>query len=445
MKNTLRNILAIFSLVFFALACSNDDGDGTDPEPQEEQVHFLTYFGTELSAPNKVNVIFQLRDQNSMPLEGLLAEDVQVEEDGVKLNSVQNSFTINSGSSAFEYFPNYAIFIDINSNTTDSLEDLKNALKDFVAFIPEESLIKLYTYASGVVEITNEFSSDRSGINTAIDEIVEGNEDSDLYNAISTGISDLDEINSINTGTLRTGAIVIFGANGHTGGSTNASDIIDELGSNQIFSFSYGSEKLDSALMDIPNVLGVTVNKKSEISAKITELLNTIDNSMDGMYLFTFESQRKGEEEISYELSTSRSNTNSISSSFIPELFFTPDSFEIKTDQLRLVENGDFVSGSMLVRKDVRNDSVDFQLFSGFSPSAYSILFVDTDPGAIPSFGDLNDDPDKIRIEIRSTDFDLENGFQSEYVDPEVFERKYMVIRDDNNWENTFYMQMTLQ
>jgi hypothetical protein len=212
-----------------------------------------------------------------------------------------------------------------------------------------------------------------------------------------------------------------------------------------LYSISLG-EAADSSMVDIVNRRGFIANDPSEFNARIEEVERQIDLFEKSFYVFNYESDKEGTEVVSASLATTRTEAdNNILYTYEPGLFFNPDSFELKTDVLRKVSDGIPRAGRVIVRKDMSNDSVDFQLFSGFEPSRYDILFLDRDPAIFNDWVNLNGDPDKISVRIELNEFTLPSGFQSEFQNPAIFAKKYMVIRDDRNRKDLSYIQMTLQ
>jgi hypothetical protein len=161
MMNFRLNLLSTIVLFSLAVACSKNE-DTPKPPPADQSVHKTYFLDYELTAPNKVNVIFQLSDQNAMSLSGLLAEDVKVTEDGSNLNSAENSFKI-TGIPSSNYFPLISILIDVNFSSDSTLENLKNTAGDLIDVLPAGSSIQLITYSSNVEEIFD-FTRDRAAL-----------------------------------------------------------------------------------------------------------------------------------------------------------------------------------------------------------------------------------------------------------------------------------------
>ncbi len=441
MKN-LSQIISLSLITLILMSCGGNDSENPTP-PENNSVHVPTYYSHELTPPNKVNVIFQLSDQGQVPLSGLLAQDVKVTEDGESLNSAENNFDITS-SSDYSFSPFVTLLIDVNLTNETVLTDLIDAGKTVLASLPTGSSVQVYTYDTEVSGYSG-FNTDLAEVATNLDNIELGDEGSNLLQAIEFGMNTLKDSLTFGVNRIAPGFVIAIAANADTEGRSSVEDINTISENIRLYSVSLGAAA-DSSMVDIENRRGFIANDPSELDARIAEVEGQINLLENSFYVFNYESDKEGTEEVSAILATSRSEADdNILYTYEPGLFFNPDSFEIKSDILKVVLTGAVRNGSVIVRKDIRNDSVDFQLFSGFGPSRYDIIYTDKDPAIFNDWANLVNDPDKIQLRILSSDFVLEEGFQSAYLDPAIWEKKYMVIRDDLNRRDVSYIQMTNQ
>lgn len=440
----MKYFLQFVSLALITAVLVSCGGDSNDPAPLEDNsIHKPTYFNHELTPPNKVNVVFQLSDDGAVPLAGLLPEDVSVKEDGESLNSAEYNFKI-SPKSEYEFTPYVTLLIDVNLSNETILSDLIDAGKTAISKLPSGSSVQVLTYSVNVEGFSG-FNSDLEAVAAGLENIQLGDEGSNLLQAVEFGMENLKDSLSFGANRLSPGFVIAIAANADTEGRSSVEDINLIRDNIRLYSVSLGNSA-DSSLQDIENRRGFIANDTDEFAARIDEIGSQIDLLESSFYVFNYESDKEGTDEVSVSLATSRTEAeDNIEFTYEPGLFFNPDSFEIKTDILRFVNDGSVRNGSVIVREDMRNDSVDFQLFSGFAPSNYDILFTDLDPAIYSEWGNLINDPDKIFIEIFTSDFTLDNGYQSEYLDPAIWDKKYMVIRDDRNRSDLSYIQMTLQ
>jgi hypothetical protein len=442
MIRRLQTIAFLFVFAVILVSCGGNDDTDETPQP-DNTIHELTYYDYQLGAPNMVNVVFQLSDQENIPLEMLSTAEINLKEDGAELNAAENNFML-AQSSEFDYIPYVALLIDLNSDADTALDNIKAAAADIVGSLPANSRIGLYTFSSSI-NTELEFTSDAAEVALAISDLQSANQGANLYGAISRAITDLSDSVSYGAGRVSPGLIIPVFSSPDTEGTSDIDEINSDIGDFKIFSFGIGTTA-DSALAEIEGRAGVVLNESDEISTKVDELDGLLESFEKSIYVLSYSTLKQGSDEVSVTMATLKSEENGdIDFTYVPNLFFNPDSFEIKTDDLRFVSDGSRRNGEVLLRKSSSTDSVDFQLFSGFDPSNYIILFVERDPAIFGDWASLRDDPLAIRVDIRSSDFTLDQGFQSEFIEPEVFDRKYMVIRDDNNKRDLSYIQLTLQ
>ncbi|QNL20502.1 VWA domain-containing protein [Hyphobacterium sp. CCMP332] len=438
----LYNLIITVVIALFLISCGGNDTEDPGP-PENPSVHKPSYYNHELTPPNKVNVIFQLSDDGSVPLPGLLPQDVMVMEDGESLNSEEYNFSMASEFD-YEFSPYVTLLIDVNLDNETILTDLIEAGKAVIGELPAGSSVQVYTYSVDVSGYSG-FDTDLAAVAANLDNIELGDEGSNLLEAVEFGMNALKDSLTFGANRLAPGFVIAIAANADTEGRSSVEDI-NEISENiRLYSLSLGTAA-DSSLQDIVNRRGFVALDPAEFDAKISEIGAQIDLLESSFYVFNYESDKEGSEEVNVTMSTARSEAeDNIIFTYEPGLFFNPDSFEIKTDILRVVLTGESRNGSVIVRKDIRNDSVDFQLFSGFNASDYDIIFTDKDPAIFNDWVNLNNDPDKIKIRINSSEFVLDEGFQSTYLESEIWDKKYMVIRDDRNRKDLSYIQMTLQ
>lgn len=441
----IRRLQTIAYLLVFTLllaSCGGNDDTEETPAP-DNTIHELTYFNYQLGSPNLVNVIFQLSDQENVPLEMLAASEVTVQENGADLNAAENNFMITQ-SDDFDYVPYVALLLDLNSDTESALDNMKAAASDILGSLPAGSRIGLYTFSSSI-NTELEFTADAAEVALAISDLTSANQGSNLYGAISRAISDLNDSVTYGAGRVSPGLIVTISASQDTEGTSDVDEINADIGNYKLFSISFGTAT-DSALTEIEGYSGVIISDGDEISEKVDKLDALLESYENSIYVLSYSTASLGSEEVSVTMSTLKAEANgNVEFTYVPNLFFNPDSFEVKTDELRFVSDGSRRNGEVLLRKNNQTDSVDFQLFSGFEPSTYDILFVDRDPAVFGDWNSLRDDPLVIQLRVLSSDFVLDEGYQSEPVEPAAFIRKYMVIRDDNNRRDLSYIQLTLQ
>lgn len=441
MKLLSRSLYSLLAISLIFMSCGGDES--TDPTPVNNTTYNIELLGNDLGAPNRVNAIIQVSDQNNTPVSALIPAEITINEDGEDLNAVLDDFMFAEGSE-ITFSPFVAVLIDNNSASESDLDDLKAAASDLMDFLPSNSRVNLYTYDENV-RTELEFENDLTAVKTAIADIEVGNEGSNVFDGIDRAVNDLEDSINVGSGIVKSGLVFLIGANGDTEAEHSAEDINSITDRVQIISLGLGGA-LDSSLVDVEDHVGFMASEASDFPAQNSSINSYLDDYESSIYLFSYASEKEGETEVSVLLNSIRpGGAVDLAFNFTPFLFFNPDTFEVKTDRLRNVSNGVFRNGTVLMRKDLRNDSVDFQLFSGLEKDAYQFLFVNRDPATFNSWLSLREDPDVITYSFEESEYEFDEGFQSEYLDPETFERKYMVLRPDSDKKDVRYIQLNLQ
>jgi len=160
----------------------------------------LVGYGISTKAPSIVGTAYHVFNKNTgEPVAGLNADDFNVLEDGVIVNSLGHFKVlepIDIDSSPIPFYLKTVLAIDISASL--SLADL-NLVKDTVkAIVMDPSSgesrllsnhqIAIYTFDAKVTQIAS-FTSDVNILTTAIDNISRGGSSTNLYGAIATGVN----------------------------------------------------------------------------------------------------------------------------------------------------------------------------------------------------------------------------------------------------------------
>jgi len=123
-----------------------------------------------------VSVPVTVSDRAGHYIPGLKKQDFTIYEDGIKQNV--------AFFATFDEPLNIALLLDTSGSTTDSLEKIKSAARDFIGLLNPSDQCLIATFNSQI-KILNEFSSDQQTLNASLQKVQTAEQDGTvLHNAV---------------------------------------------------------------------------------------------------------------------------------------------------------------------------------------------------------------------------------------------------------------------
>lgn len=156
-----------------AVACGKDDSGGP--------YYKFRSFAIETEQPNTVNLLFQVRNSNSIGVTDLVTDDFYVKENGEELNAYESDFKV-------EHFVNAqalktVLLVDISKSVEPNLDGVKDALISFVNDKAAYQEISIYTFSSSSTKLID-YTTSKEALKAAINSIEIGTSSTNLYGAI---------------------------------------------------------------------------------------------------------------------------------------------------------------------------------------------------------------------------------------------------------------------
>lgn len=270
---------ALVGAAFLAVACGKDDSDGP--------YYKFRSFAIETEQPNTVNLLFQVRNSNSIGVTDLVTDDFYVKENGEELNAYESDFTV-------EHFVNAQILktvllVDISKSVEPNLDGVKAALTSFVNSKATYQQIAIYTFSSNSEKLID-FTSSKADLRDAIASIQIGTSSTNLYGSI-INCSDLwdDEftLESVEVGNL----IVLVDGNENQDSYT-LDEAIDAVEGRSVYMLGVGTDYDPGVMRKLGDYYAANTIEKLE--SQILAIQDAVLKESESIYHAHYNSPKRG-------------------------------------------------------------------------------------------------------------------------------------------------------
>ena len=256
----------------------------------ENGVKFIKY-GSNTELPNYVKTVFELIDAESLPVDDLTIDDLEIFDDGV-LISESESFLLLEQYLQNNYVMKIALVLDNSTSLRNDLDEIKSAAIDFVNEVVDNYHKVAVFKFSETTQLVQDFTSDVSQLQAAINSITLGLPSTDLYGAVITGTSSYEEI--VNGTNFETGATVIFTDGTDTQGSHTLEQALEAITGKRVYTVGLGEEISPYILSQIGQNGFFHINETSELIQAFEQIKTDIEHFTKSFYWLTYASPKRG-------------------------------------------------------------------------------------------------------------------------------------------------------
>lgn len=299
MKYKILPILILIPLMFFA--CK----DSTTPPPESivrgpgNDIPRAMFIEQSIATmgPRIVSIFFNAVDpDNNSVIDNLIANNLDVfeidqEQNRTKLNWIANAFHLRSKDN-LNYESRLVLILDVSAET--NLAKIKEAATAVINNLSAGQQLSIISFSTAVT-VVHEFSSDKTSLQDAVDQLVSGGAGSVLYDAIMEGIESWDDMYTYDEIIQGNAIVVTDGQN--AGGKTSLIDLQFAITASEpakrIYVFGVGSGVDSDALEEIGTAGYYAVSSMDGLPGEITKAESNIAAYESGFYMFDFMSTRR--------------------------------------------------------------------------------------------------------------------------------------------------------
>lgn len=300
-----------FSLIMLN-SCKKDDDDDNGDEPLPANYYTMDKQFMNVELPCFVNVMFQVKNGYGKGISDLTTENFTVFEDNQAVSPTESALTIMK-KDATPYQLRTLLMIDNSISVGSNLADIKQAAKSFVENIESKQKIAVYVFSETTVMV-QDFTSNKSTLYDAIDNIQLGLASTDLYGAVITGVDKWTDFYTENF--IQQGYMVLFTDGSDTQGSHTLNEALTARGDKQVFALGMGSEINPSALQQIGNAGYFKIDNFENLSEKFVEVQSDIKDLANSFYYLYYMSPKRGDKDHTLRLAI-KGNANTSASAFV--------------------------------------------------------------------------------------------------------------------------------
>ncbi len=288
---------------------------------QGEGLLFIDH-GTTTETPNFVKMLFQAVDETGIGIQDLQTTDLEIFEDGEKISQTE-SYLLFEQYLANQFIIKIALVLDVSTSLREEVDQIKAEAIDFVNNTADEyHQIAIYEFSENV-NLVQDFSSDVSTLESAINSIVVGMPTTDLYGATIVGAESWEENIDASTG-IETGALVIFTDGTDTQGSHTLEQAISSISGKRVYTIGLGNEISPQILEQIGRNGFFSISEADELSLVFDQIRIDLEKFTKSFYWLTYASPKRGNNYHTLIVRGIASTSNSyISGSYSSEDFFS--------------------------------------------------------------------------------------------------------------------------
>jgi phage-related protein len=300
MKKLFYFILILSGFTMFS-SCQKDDGDSQDNDQN--------YFGMEMldistNQPHQVNILFRVYDENGVGVPDLSTYDFNIYENDQPIGSEASATIAPFGDIPFEI--KTVLLLDVSISVQENLSQIKEAAISLVNNMTDYQEIAIYTFSS-TPELIQDFTSNQTELEDAINSIQIGTSSTNLYGSIVMSASRINEIYS--TSQIIAGNLIVLTDGDDTQGSTTLSQALSATSGKDVYMLGLGNE-MDQSIMEQFGTFYNATNI-SQLETEFLNILNDIEKTAQSVYWLYYQSPKRGDNyhEIKIDL-TDNSNTD---------------------------------------------------------------------------------------------------------------------------------------
>lgn len=203
----------------------------------EDGVSLILYeISTQL--PSVVNVLFQATDANGVGIDNLTVNDFIISENGMPLTSESNVILRKRDQN--DYKIKTVLLIDNSTSLSGYINELKSAASSFVNnIIPAQQEVAIMKFSEDP-QLIQDFTSDKSLLNGAINSIGIGYPTTNLYGSTIEAVKLWDDV--LTSEQVVNGALVIFTDGTETSNKRTFSEALTAIGNKKVYTVGLGNE-----------------------------------------------------------------------------------------------------------------------------------------------------------------------------------------------------------
>jgi len=290
----------------------NNNNDNDNPNENTTSGYFLTKHLIETQSPCFVNVMLQISDADGNGIENLTTENFIVQEDNQDVSPSESAMKIKK-KDALSYKLKTVLMLDVSYSVGNDLEKIKTAAKNLVNNIGTEQEVAIYTFSENAVLI-QDFTSNISTLNSAINSIELGFTTTNLYGSIVVGASKWTD--SYTTTSIEQGFMILISDGSDTQGSVTLETALSSINGKKVYTVGLGAEQDESALQQIGTSGYYKLTDYSELTTKFDEIQSKINSYANSFYWLYYMSPKRGDNNHILKVSI-KENINTESNSYI--------------------------------------------------------------------------------------------------------------------------------
>ncbi len=252
--------------------------------------YFIDY-DSDTELPNYVKTLFELIDDAGFPVDNLTIDDLEIYDDG-EIISESESFILLEQYLQNNYVMKIALVLDNSTSLRDVLDDIKSAAIDFVnGVVDDYHKVAVFKF-SETTQLVQDFTSDVSQVQAAINSITVGQPSTDLYGAVIAGTSSYEE--NVDRMNIETGATVIFTDGTDTQGSHTFEQALEAVNGKRVYTVGLGEDINTDILSQIGQSGFFHINETSELIQIFEQIKTDIENYTKSFYWLTYASPKRG-------------------------------------------------------------------------------------------------------------------------------------------------------
>jgi uncharacterized protein (TIGR02145 family) len=284
---TIFKITLVFSIIaLFATSCKKDDNNTPAGNGYIMEEHLL-----ETDLPCFVNVMFEVTDLTGRGVPYLTTEDFQVQENGTAVSPTESALTVKN-KEGIAYNMKTVLLLDNSASVGSNIEEIKSAAKDLVSHMVSKQEMAIYVFSEEPV-LLQDFTSDISALNNAINSISLGYATTNLYGSIIAGASRWEDFYS--TQSIEQGFMIAITDGSDTQGTSTLADALAAIGDKKVYTVGLGAEQDVAALKQLGTSGYFELENYSELSDKFIEIQEDIVSFANSFYYLYYMSPKRGD------------------------------------------------------------------------------------------------------------------------------------------------------
>ncbi len=263
--------------------------------PPNAPIYFTGPFDSSIETPSSLKASFRLIDANgrgiNVPNDVVISQEFfNFEEDGKALPRAESFLQIGKFDE-IETEIKTVILIDNSFSLAQNLSDIKVAAKEIVNGRSDQQIFAIYSFSDSPV-LVQEFTSDVSVLESAIESIAVGSPTTNLYGALIEGLSRWNDTNTLEKVTR--GLVVVLTDGVDRSSNETLENVITARMNKQIYTVEIGEEPNTVVLEEIGNSGNFHSESISGLIANFDYLSTEVENYANSFYGFNYISPKRG-------------------------------------------------------------------------------------------------------------------------------------------------------